>query len=211
MGGRQKTDVSPDTARARRFEAVAAEVYEPLQRYLRRRAPADDAADVFGDTMLTVWRRLDDVPTDAALPWCYGVARRCLANHRRSASRRERLTEKVIAEGPDVADGDPQRQVERLDPALDAALGRLSDAEREIVHLWAWEQLEPRQIAVVLDTTSNAVSVALSRAKRKLASELDDVTHGGDDEDDGERGRQDRTGAGQEPDGDATGSGKETR
>ena len=34
-----------DPALTRRFEAVAADVYEPLQRYLRRRASADDAAD----------------------------------------------------------------------------------------------------------------------------------------------------------------------
>ena len=51
----------------------AAEVYEPLQRYLRRRAHADDAADALADTLLVVWRRLDDVPDDP-LPWCYGAA-----------------------------------------------------------------------------------------------------------------------------------------
>ena len=53
-----------------------------------------------------------------------------------------------------------------------AAISRLSDSEAEIVRLWAWDRLEPREIAVVLDLTPNAVSVALSRAKRKLAAEL---------------------------------------
>ena len=79
--------MSRDPARERRFEAVAREVYEPLQRYLRRRANADDAGDVLADSLLTIWRRIDDVPADDPLPWCYGVARRSLANHRRGRSR----------------------------------------------------------------------------------------------------------------------------
>lgn len=191
-----------DPTRRARFEAIADEVYEPLQRYLRRRATADDAADVLSDSLLTVWRRLDDVPGDAVLPWCYGVARRSLANHRRGAERHLRLAEHAIAHRlpPDddpARGGDPQRIVERLDPALDAALLGLTDAEREIVHLWAWEQLEPREIAVALDTTPNAVSVALSRAKRKLAERLGD--------------RQDRPGAGHVPGGGITDAGEEQR
>jgi len=42
-------------------------VYEPLQRYLRRRTDAAAADDVLGDALLVMWRRLDDVPPDAAL------------------------------------------------------------------------------------------------------------------------------------------------
>lgn len=179
-----------DQARAERFESIAADVYEPLQRYLRRRATAADAADVLGDALLAVWRRLDDVPDDDPLPWCYGVARRCLANHRRGGLRRERLTEKVVALRPPRDDGDPQRRIDLLDPDLDQAMNTLSEAEREIVHLWAWEQLEPREIATVLDRTPNSISVALSRVKRKLADALPDE-------------RQDRGPTGQEP-GDGT-------
>ena len=33
--------------RHRRFEAIAGEVFDPLQRYLRRRMDAEDAADAF--------------------------------------------------------------------------------------------------------------------------------------------------------------------
>lgn len=66
-----------------RFESVAAHVFDPLQRCLRRCAAAEDAADVSSATLLTIWRRFDGVPSDDARPWCYGVARRALANHRR--------------------------------------------------------------------------------------------------------------------------------
>lgn len=190
-----------DAIRERRFEAVAAGVYEPLQRYLRRRASADDAGDVLADTLLTVWRRLDDVPTDDPLPWCYGIARRSLANHRRGDDRRRRLTDRIIhhrlpGDDPGDGGGDPQARIERLDPALDAAIRTLTLAEQEIIRLWAWEQLEPREISIVLDQTPNAVSVALSRARRKLAQNLG--AH-----------RQDPARAGQVRDGDAVELGEE--
>ena len=68
---------------------------------------------------------------------------------------------------------DPQQATDASDPALVAALGVLTESEAEVVQLWAWEQLEPREIALAMDMTANAVSVALSRAKRKLAQQLD--------------------------------------
>lgn len=165
-----------DPGRRERFENVAADVFEPVQHYLLRRAPAADAADAFGETLLVIWRRLDDVPADDPLPWCYGVARRCLANLRRSDARRLRLVDRVASASALLHTegwGDPQDAVERHDPELAAALNSLTDAEAEVVRLWAWERLEPREIATALDTTPNAVSVALSRARRKLAAELD--------------------------------------
>jgi RNA polymerase sigma-70 factor (ECF subfamily) len=172
IGGAPGADA--ELARRARFERIAAEVYEPLQRFLHRRADADDAADVLNDTLLVVWRRLDDVP-DEALPWCYGVARRGLANQRRGNRRRLQLVGRATAQADPGSAGrlDPQHAVDAGEPELIAALDSLSDAEAEIVRLWAWEQLEPREIAIVLDTSANAVSVALARAKRKLAEQLD--------------------------------------
>lgn len=160
-----------DAVRRARFEALTAEVYEPLQRYLRRRARADDAADVLAETLLVVWRRLDDVP-DEPLPWCFGVARRCLANQRRGDRRRLRLVERSTAHPRPATSDDPQEAIERTDPDLTAAMATLSDGEIEIVRLWAWERFEPREIALTLDMTPNSVSVALSRAKRKLGEHL---------------------------------------
>ncbi len=163
---------SPD--RRARFEALAALVYDPLQRYVRRRQSAADADDVVADALLVCWRRLDDVPAGAELAWCYGVARRCLANHRRSADRQRRLVGK-LADDRDTHTtvGDPAAtSPSNTDPDLLVALAGLSDADRELVQLWAWEGLEPRELAVVLDTTANAVSIRLHRARRRLAERL---------------------------------------
>lgn len=150
------------------FECVVGDVYEPLQRYLRRRCAVDDVDDLLNDTLLTVWRRLDDLPAGSPLPWCYGVARRCLANHRRAVGRRLRLSERMTG-----ATRPPTYPwTSSLDAALQAALEGLSEVDGEIIRLWAWEQLEPRQIALVLDMTPNAVSVRLGRIRTRLGREI---------------------------------------
>ena len=164
-GARLSTMTTTDIARVRRFERLVAEVHDPLVRYLRRRTPADDADDVMGDVLLTLWRRLDAVPDAAPLPWCYGVARRALANHRRGTRRRLQLVAKLEAQPPLTVD--PEGADDH--PELAAALDELSTDERELITLWAWEGLEPREIAVVLDLTANAVSLRLSRVRKKLA------------------------------------------
>jgi RNA polymerase sigma-70 factor (ECF subfamily) len=147
------------------FEALVAEVWEPLQRYLRRRTDPSTAEDVLGDVLLVMWRRCADVPADAALPWCYGVARGCLANALRSSDRRLRLVRRLAAERP-------ASETSTEDPVLDQALHALSPAEQELLRLWAWEQLSASEIALVLGITPNAASLRLQRATTKLKKEL---------------------------------------
>lgn len=147
-----------------RFEAVAEEVFDHLQRYLRRRAQPPDAEDALADVMLTVWRRIDDAPAEHILPWCYGIARRTLANQRRSRRRHLRLVERMGAEprlemSPDPADEGPG-------PELAEALASLADDDREVLRLWAWEQLEPREIAPVIGVSVNAASLRGTAAER---------------------------------------------
>src|SRR5437870_1849682 len=81
-----------DSERAARFEAMfdshAARVYA----YAARRSSPDVANEVVGETFLVAWRRLDDVPPDP-LPWLLNVARKVLANRRRSDRRREAFAE----------------------------------------------------------------------------------------------------------------------
>lgn len=167
--------MSTESDRRQRFEAIAEEVFEPLQRYLRRRALPADADDALSEVLLTVWRRLDDAPEDLPLPWCYGIARRTLANQRRGRHRHLRLIQKMGSQpdrqvAPDPADGG-------ADPELEEALSKLSEDDREVLRLWAWEQLEPREMAPVLGVSVNAATLRLSRARRRLADSLAGQNH----------------------------------
>jgi RNA polymerase sigma-70 factor, ECF subfamily len=153
----------PDGAR-RRFEQLVAQVYEPLQRYLLRRTDPSTADDVLGDVLLVLWRRLDVVPADSALPWAYGVARKCLANSRRAAVRSEQLIHRLAAERP---------VEEPADERLTEALAQLPEDDRELLRLWAWEQLPPREIATVLGVSANAAAIRLHRSKKRLRGLLE--------------------------------------
>lgn len=161
MGGPGSLDVD----RRARFESIFAEAYEPLQRYVRRRGAGDDADDIVAEALGVVWRRLDDVPNDAVVPWCLGVARRCMANQRRSAKRRENLARRLAAE-PEI------HPTVDSDPELVAALAALDEERREILRLWAWEGFGAGEIAAVLGITANAASIRLHRARRDLAEIL---------------------------------------
>ena len=56
---------------------------------------------------------------------------------------------------------------------LHAAIATLAETDREVVTLWAWEGLEPRDMAIVLDVSANAASIRLHRARQNLRKELD--------------------------------------
>ena len=156
------SEAAPDAARRARFERLFADVYGPLQRYLRRRTDPATAEDVLADALLVLWRRLDDVPADAELAWAYGAARRCLANAVRSTARQDRLVRR-LADIPAQA---------TADPVLTDELQALPDTDQEVLRLWAWEQLPPREIALVLGITPNAASIRLHRATKKLREQL---------------------------------------
>lgn len=167
--------MNPESDRRQEFEAIAEEVFEPLQRYLRRRALPADADDALSEVLLTVWRRLDDAPEDHVLPWCYGIARRVLANQRRGRDRHLKLVRRMGSQPdrqvmPDPADAGG-------DPELEVALSKLAEDDREVLRLWAWEQLEPREMAPVLGVSVNAATLRLSRARRKLADSLIGQNH----------------------------------
>lgn len=152
-----------------RFEELVLALVEPLRRFLARRTDPDTADDALADTLLVLWRRLDDVPAGAELPWAYGVARGALANAERSRRRQARVAAKVATLDP------PRERSEDPGPRDDAvldALARLRRDDAELLRLSAWEQLTPAEIATVLDVTANAVSVRLHRARARLADEV---------------------------------------
>ncbi len=140
--------------------------------YALRRVSAEEAADVVAETFLTAWRRLDIIPEDPA-PWLFGVARKVVANHRRSLRRRAALRTRMegdVFRRPHLAP-DPADQVEaRI--AVRSALRRLSERDREALMLVAWDGLDPASAAAAMGYTPSAFAVRLHRARRRLGHEL---------------------------------------
>ncbi|HEY2507942.1 MAG TPA: RNA polymerase sigma factor [Streptosporangiaceae bacterium] len=163
----------PDAAtdRRRRFdELYAAHHREVLGYLLRRTDNTDDAADVFAETFLTTWRRLDDLPPGhQARLWLYGAARRTLANYRRGERRRLALADRLRA---DLADSYHPPQPSGQFSELASAFRSLPEADRELLALVAWEGLDAGQVGAVLGCSRNAARIRLHRARRRLADEL---------------------------------------
>lgn len=167
--------MSPGTPHEDRFRRVYADTFAPLLAYaLRRVGQPEDAADVVAETFLVAWRRGADLPAgDEARLWLYGVARRVLANHHRGGVRRERLGERLRRRLPAAVAADPGGEVaERL--AVRAALAALNELDREVLTLTVWDGLPPRDVAVVLGVSPEAVRTRLSRARTRLRALVGD-------------------------------------
>ena len=141
--------------------------------YALRRADPATAEDVVAETFVIAWRRLEGIP-DPPLPWLLGVARRVMANQRRGERRRLALVDRLRR----VAPAEPHAGALQ-DGATAAALARLSDRDREVLLLHAWEGLDHTDAGTVVGCSAATFAVRLHRARRRFARELSRVDHPG--------------------------------
>lgn len=165
---------SPDA-----FEAVVRRAGPGRLAYARRRVDPATAEDVVADALLVLWRRRHELfPTGTGttgdrhdeIAWAIGITRGCLSNARRSARRHLTLVGRLtrLERPPPHENVMPSERDEQLHVALNS----LGKVDQELLRLWAWDDLKPAQIAVVLNTSPEAVSVRLHRAKKRLSAAL---------------------------------------
>lgn len=138
--------------------------HQRVHAYALRRTDAASADDVLAETFAVAWRRLGEVPAEA-LPFLLGVARRVLANQRRSERRR-------VALGRALSETTATTSAQTSDAALGSALASLNERDRELLLLTAWDGLSPAEAACVVGCTKEAVYVRLHRARGRLAELL---------------------------------------
>jgi RNA polymerase sigma-70 factor, ECF subfamily len=150
-----------------RFARLVHEHSGAVANYLRRRlyplTPAD-LDDLVEETMVVVWRRLDRVPADAELPWMLGVARNVLRNARRSKNRRSAFESTLHASSSDPS----AEEFVIADASVRDALASLSDDDREILLLNAWDGLDTHALGAHFVISTNAAAVRLSRAQARF-------------------------------------------
>jgi RNA polymerase sigma factor (sigma-70 family) len=159
--------------RERRFRALYESTLLRIAAYAARRTPSpEDAADLVAEVYAVAWRRLDDLPSgEGALLWLYGVARRTLANQRRSNHRRSALVTRLAVEMNSSfrPDADSDARLVALE-----ALRKLNDDERELLMLVAWDGLSISQLAQLFGCSTTAIGIRLHRARRSLRTYLGD-------------------------------------
>ncbi len=151
------------------FTALVRVHERDVHRYLVRRA-GQDAEDLTADVLTIAWRRREDVPEGAELPWLYRTAGFVLANHRRKG--RPVPVERL----PEVVDEDDPALRAVTDERVRGALAALSPRDRQIVLLNAWEGLTGVALAEALGVSRGGADAALSRARARLAAVWADTT-----------------------------------
>jgi len=165
----------------RHFESCFRDNYGAVLAFSIRRLPDRTAAeDAAAETFAVAWRRRELIP-DEPLPWLYGIALRVAANQRRSGERRRRLGERLEQEASSrAAAPGPADAMHRRD-TFARAFERLSENEREVLRLVAWDGLDTREAASVLGCSAAAFRVRLHRARRRLAKHLEAGGHSPDE------------------------------
>ena len=144
-----------------RFEQIYADHRAAVRAYVRRRAPEALVDDVVSETFVVCLRKIERVPAQP-LPWLYAVAWKTLANERRKQARNGGSQALPFAAPAPVGDG-----------VLATAFNSLSERDREVLRLVAWEGLSLTDAATVLGCSGVACRVRYHRAKARLASRLE--------------------------------------
>lgn len=147
-----------------------------VQGYVVRRAPAGAADDILASTFLTAFEKRDrfDLRFDDARPWLLGIATNHMRSSRRSDARSWAVVNRAAATRPlDLVDDEIENVLERVDArsardALSSVLATLSEGDREVLLLFAWEELSYLEIASALDIPVGTVRSRLNRARRLL-------------------------------------------
>ncbi|PZS02418.1 MAG: RNA polymerase subunit sigma [Pseudonocardiales bacterium] len=166
---------------AERFTALYRQHRVDIERYVLRRAPEVDVADVVAEVFTVAWRRFDEFDSEHPLPWLYGVARRMLANELRRRSRVRHLSERVKTSSTESVEDHSPAIAQRI--VFQQALNGLRELEREAVLLVAWERLELREAALVAGCGTSAFAMRLHRARRRLRVALSEEESPGRSED----------------------------
>lgn len=138
-------------------------------RFIARRTKAEDVEDLAADLFALAWQKRANIPKGLELPWLYKSARYLISNHNRKQQGRASIL--AALKEPETAPS--AESIALADIELATAWKALSAKEQEILALWAFEGLEPKQLAIALEKSENACAIALSRAKAKLALLLD--------------------------------------
>ena len=165
------------------FALVFDRHFETIYRYVERRAGRDAADELSGEVFrIGFEHRSRFRPVhESALPWLYGLATNLLLKHWRRESRQVRALARLKGGWPedehDAAAVDARVDAQALGGQLLAALARLPQADRDVLLLFAWEELSYEEVATALGIPEGTVRSRLNRARRSLRAFLGDLDY----------------------------------
>jgi RNA polymerase sigma-70 factor (ECF subfamily) len=166
--------VDSDIRTARVQRAVASHAPSLLAYFVRRVDPAEDAADLLGETLLIIWKRASSMPSDDAemRPWMFGVARNVLLHHYRRNTRQSAVTDRLrsmLSVTPHPGFADPTEYAD-----LHAAVRKLDVVDRDIIGLVHWDGFTLVETSRILRMKEPTVRSRYHRARATLRELLHD-------------------------------------
>jgi RNA polymerase sigma-70 factor, ECF subfamily len=161
------------------FEALYREHIRFVWRSVRRLG-VDPAFidDVVQEIFLVVHRRLSEFEgRSSTKTWLYGIARRVIADHRRSLRRKPALAE-TGAEMGRATEILPDASVEQAERVrlLYRVLEQLDDEKREVFILTELEGMTMAEVSEALDVNPNTISSRLRAARQRFEEALERET-----------------------------------
>ena len=166
--------MSDQTADRLDFEGIVRETQPHIRAYIAGMGvPRHDVDDIAQDVYVELYRFFDRVPAEVAIKqWLKGIARNLCLNYFRRSSRRGRLQRQALVEiflraeqdgPPGLAEGPIRR-------ALDGCYEKLAPESRRMLALRYEQELPSQTIAQRLNSSPEAVRVALFRIRAALKS-----------------------------------------
>jgi RNA polymerase sigma factor (sigma-70 family) len=154
------------------YEEHVRHIYGFLAYRLDTRADAEDLTQQTFERALRGWERFDSSRASART-WLLTIARNLLIDHyRRDRSGQQEQIDEAEAHGRLGAVAPPEEWL-GVEPELGAALGSLSERERELIALRFGGDLTGPEIAELTGLSLANVQQILSRSLRRLRAELE--------------------------------------
>lgn len=153
----------------RRFAVIFDRHFYAVHAYLARRIGEGRADDLAASTFAIAFERRDRfrLETSTARPWLFGIATNLLRNDRRAEQRALEMLGRLgrsagASVSPEPGDALP----------LGEMLAGLDPQQRDVLLLYAWEELSYEEIAASLAIPVGTVRSRLSRARAQLRAAL---------------------------------------
>jgi RNA polymerase sigma-70 factor (ECF subfamily) len=155
------------------YEEYVWRIYGYFAYRLRSRADAEDLTQLTFERAFAAWDRYDPDRAEVST-WLFAIARNALTDHSRRVMARPRASRSIedVSEGELPTTEGPEERL-GMDPALAAALGRLSRRERGVLALRFGGDLRGAEIAELTGLSVANVHQILSRALRRMRSLLE--------------------------------------
>lgn len=155
-----------EAARSDRFVGIYERLHGRVWAYAARRVGREFADDVAAETFLIAWRKFDQLPVDPTA-WLFGVAHNVVLR-RFAADAREACVQASLAFewSHESCDGHDDVDIWR-------AWASLTERDREVLALIAWDGLKVREAARVVGLKPAVFSVRLHRARKRFERLLD--------------------------------------